>query len=106
MTAVYPLTALRNPVAGVIDVNGTHHNVLKPNGLQYQEIDALNATTPVARLYDLTRQLVPTLPESELMQFDKDMCGHVLVIASQGVQAVERAFPNADSPDGGSTSPG
>lgn len=97
---------LRNPVAGVIEVNGEPYNVLKFRGHQYQEAASFDGETSMMRFYELVAKVVPSLPWDAVLEFDAAQCAALLVMAGQGIAAVERLFPNAVSPDGGSTSPG
>lgn len=96
---VFDLTAHCDPVAGIIKVKDISYDVLKFNGLQYQQVQLMSNNTPVSEMYDLVAAVVPSLPDSERMTFDRDMCGLVLMMAGQGVEAVERLFPNAPSPE-------
>jgi hypothetical protein len=102
---VLSLTELRNPVAGVIELNGEQHKVMKYTGVQYQRAALFRPESPAIELYDLVKAVVPSLEQDVLLSLDKDLCSAILMLASQGIQAVELYFPNAPGPKA-QTSPG
>lgn len=104
---VFDLRARRNPVAGQIRITDDErlHDVLKLNGLQYQRLEAIQDTDPATLLYELAHECVPSLTREEVLALDRDLVGAILVLAGQGIAAVEQLFPNAESPEP-PTSPG
>lgn len=103
---VFDLRAHRDPVAGTIVANdGNPYDVFKFNGDQFQRVSQFDETTPVPALYDLVGEVVPTLSKDELLKLDKEQCHQILVLAGQGIEAVEALFPNVESPER-QTSPG
>lgn len=96
----------RDPVAAVIEVRGVKHQVLKPKRRQYQQmanIDTMKATA----LYDMVHDVVPSLPDEDLADLDKETCWVIIALSSNGIGVVEQLFPNARSPEPtSSTSPG
>lgn len=102
----YNLDDHRDPVAAVIEVRGEPHKVFKFKRRQYQRMTNLE-TMPAEALYEMVHEVMPTLPDEELGEFDKETCWTVLAIAGNGIGVVERLFPNGRSPEPGtSTSPG
>jgi hypothetical protein len=98
------LTSLRRP-AGVIEIDGKKHDVLKLNGRQRQRI--VSADTPlVPDAYEVVAELVPTLAaDGGHLALDADQVNAILLLAGQGLAAVEAMFPNGASPET-PTSPG
>jgi hypothetical protein len=102
---VVSLTRLRDPIAGLVEINDERYEVRKYSGFEYQRAALLGEATPVTELYDLVRKVAPTMPEDVVLSLDRDLCLVVLGVASQGIAVVERLLPNAVSPEA-PTSPG
>jgi hypothetical protein len=96
----------RDPVAAIIEVKGAKHELLKPKRRHFQAMSNLE-TKLALDLYPLVQELMPTLPDDVLGDFDKETCLALIAIAGSGIGIVEKLFPNAASPErSGSTSPG
>lgn len=102
----FDLRARRNPVAGEITgVDGKDYQVLKFTGEQYELASQMGEATPATFLYELVGEVVPTMPKEERLKLLKEECQQILIIAGQGIEAVEALFPNELSPEP-PTSPG
>jgi hypothetical protein len=102
---VLSISSLRQPVAGIVEIDGERYPVRKYTGLQYQRAAALSPASPVTELYGLVQEVVPALPAPALLALDREQVEAILLLANQGIAAVERLFPNALSPEP-PTSPG
>lgn len=105
---VIDLRAIQNPIAGKVQLSDGVHEVRKFNAEQYQLAMRLTGADPEAIL-DLSVKLVaesmPTVPIAQVQKFGPELLTTLITLASQGVEAVEAAFPNAGSPEP-PTSPG
>lgn len=97
---------LRNAVAGEMeDSTGRLHDVLSITFDQQQALLAQDESVDeMTRVRRLVAELVPTLAAAELGTYNLEQAKAITAVASAGVRAVERAFPNAVGPASG-TSP-
>lgn len=100
------ITQLRDPIAGVVEIDGIEYEVRKFTGHQFQTIEAMTAETSAMVAYDLVKEIASTIPDSVRLALDKDMIGAIMTLAGNGIEAVQALFPNAKSPATASTSPG
>lgn len=104
---VLDLRSLQNAIAGKIEIKEGRHDVLRFNAEQYQI--ALNLQTDpmlaIERTVALVVEIVPTLTVEQVRKQDPLVLQAIITLASQGIAAVEKLFPNAASPET-STFPG
>lgn len=104
---VIDLRTLQNAIAGKIELNEGVHDVRKFTAEQYQLAirPAVDPDENIERTVQLVLGCVPTLEEAQVRKFDAAVLTAIVTLASQGVDAVEKLFPNAESPEP-PTSPG
>lgn len=104
---VIDLRSLQNAIAGKIELNEGVHDVRKFTGEQYQLALAITADPAenVERIVRLVSESVPTLPEMQVRKLGPEVWSAIIALASQGIDAVEKLFPNVTSPET-STPPG
>ena len=103
------IDALKNTVAGVLEIDGAEHNVLQPTLRAQQVVLALqeSATSEnLAELLKAVRQVVPSLSDEQFESLNTDQALAIMTLAGGNIEAVEKAFPNAVGPESNSTSPG
>jgi tRNA U55 pseudouridine synthase TruB len=108
---VIDLRSLQNEIAGKIELNDGVHEVRRLNVGQYQAAMRINLeqiTDPATALelsIDIASEVVPTLSREQVAQLAPAVLTAIVAFASQGIDAVERLFPNVRSPEP-PTSPG
>lgn len=104
---VFDLSARRDPVAARVQLEpeGESYAVLKPNGFQYERIGQLTDESPMTDLYALAKEFIPSAPSDSIMRLNRDEVKQIILLAGQGIEAVQALFPNGSSPEP-PTSPG
>lgn len=104
---VIDLRSLQNAIAGKVELNEGVHDVRRFNAEQYQAALTLSADPQQAieRTVRLVLECAPTIPEAIARKLNPEALTLIITLASQGIDAVEKLFPNAAGP-GPSTSPG
>lgn len=104
---VIDLRSLQNAIAGKVELNDGVHDVRRFNAAQYQLAvkPILDPDESIERSVQLVRECVPTLPEAVVRTLPPPALIAIVTLASQGIEAVGKLFPNVESPEG-SPSPG
>lgn len=103
---VLRLDTLANKVAGQVDVGGKLHDVLQLSLRRQQRILAPKEGDDIDAVLENVRVAVPTLSDGEIDGLNFDQTQAILALSSANIDAVERLFPNAVSPEQAPTSPG
>lgn len=97
---VLKVTALQDAVSGEMeDSKGKIHNILSITFDQQQALMASEeGSDEMTRVRRLVGELVPTLSKQEIGTYNLEQAKAITAVATAGVKAVERAFPNAVGP--------
>lgn len=91
------IAELCNSVAGTMeDLAGQDHNVLQLDLETQQAIEQGDGSMETVRA--AVKKAVPTLPDGEIGKYTFDQLQAILMMAGAGIDAVEKAFPNAVRP--------
>lgn len=102
---------LRDIVAGEVEVERPDGSVEKHNVLQmdfdaHQALAAAEGSAEsITVLREIVQKVVPTLAAETVGTFNPDTAQAILTLSGAGIDAVEKLFPNAVSPEP-PTSPG
>lgn len=107
-TKVFDIDRLRNRLAGRIKVDGVEHDVLQVKGGTYQSLRAAAPGEAMERVYRAVAEVCPSLTAEQVSALNLDQANAIIGIAGLGVEAVEKLYPNEESPAAAavSTSPG
>lgn len=108
-TQVLDLRRIRKPLAGRVTLeDGSVHDVLQSRGKHYQALKAIKPSEAMERIYEIARELVPTMSNEQAQELNLDQANAIIGVAGLGVAAVEAMYPpNAESPATSTlTSPG
>lgn len=104
------LDLIESPIAGTMELaNGDRHDVLQPTVRQQQVLVAVEQNPGAAdflEMYRVVRELVPTLTDDQFGALSNEQVTAIVTMASGNIEAVEKLFPNAVSPETVPTSPG
>lgn len=104
------LDLIESPVAGQFDLgDGKLHDVLQPTIRQQQILISIESN-PTAASFDemhaVVRALVPSLSDEQFGALSNEQVTAIVTMATGNIDAVEKLFPNAVSPETPPTSPG
>jgi len=104
---VIDLRSLQNAIAGKVELNDGVHDVRKLTAEQYQIVlgnQEADEATQLALSIDMAAECTG-IPIEAIRKFPPDAIRGIVTLAGAGVAAVEKLFPNGNSPEA-STSPG
>ena len=102
---VLKLNALRNPVAGQIELaDGSVHDVLTMDFGTHHSLESADAKDSVSAVREAVRKVVPSLTDQEVDALQIEEGQAIMTLSGAGIEAVEKMFPNAVRPEG-QTSP-
>lgn len=96
--------SVRRRVAGEIEIDGCIHPVLQMDVATQETLEKPDPGDGLKVAREAVRKLVPSITNEDLGVLYFDDLEKILMLAGAGLEAVEKAFPNASGPEG-QTSP-